>query len=163
MYRKLKTPDRSTRARRLSKRCGSPVVESKDTRRHRMTRTKHSPTYKYRKLRLSRHKRSNRPKPVALRKIRQTTHRLYRPKPVDLRKIRPYQKKSMIHKLPFHVKRVTIKDIQLARRIRGEGLHSLNWLYWYLFTFFRATILSYTTKDYTTLLYIYHCCTILCL
>ena len=36
VVRKLKTPDRSTRARRLSKRCGSPVVESEDTRRHRI-------------------------------------------------------------------------------------------------------------------------------
>ena len=90
-----------------------------------MARTKKSrpppPTYNYRKPRLSRHKTTltTQDSRMAL-----TTHHLYRPEPVALRKIRPYQKKSMTHKLPFHVKRVTImpKDVQLARRIRGEGV-----------------------------------------
>ena len=92
-----------------------------------MARIKNShrlaPTYNYRKPRHSRHKTTL---TTQNSRMARTTNRLYRPKPVALRKIRPYQKKSMIHKLPFHVKRVTIKDIQLARRIRGEGLHSLN-------------------------------------
>ena len=56
----------------------------------------------------------------------------YRPGTVALREIRRYQKSTelLIRKLPFqrlvrcaiHAKRVTImpKDIQLARRIRGE-------------------------------------------
>ena len=84
-----------------------------------------APTHNYGKPRFSRHKTTLTAQDS--RKAR-TTQRLYRPEPVALHKIRPYQKKSMIHKLPFHVKRVTImpKDIQLARRIRGEGLHSLN-------------------------------------